>query len=318
MPQPPDYYRVLGVAETASADEIKTAYRKLARQFHPDVTGGDKAKEARFKEITEAYETIGDEKKRAEYDALRKNPFAGGTPFGGATGGAGGFGGFGGAPRGGGGARGETIDLEDLFGQGTPKGGFYEMFSNMFRGGGGAAEARPRSQRGADVHSRIEIELPLAALGGDLPLTIDDKRLTVKVPPGIEDGQTIRLAGHGRPGAAGGPPGDILLDVHVRPHPRLRRDGDDLEVDVSVPVDEAILGGKVEVPTLEGPAMVTVPPATSSGLRLRLRGKGVRKRGTPDGRGDLYAVIQITIPRELPPRAKELLEEYARLVRKPS
>ena len=308
-----DYYKALGVPETASADEIKKAYRKLAKRYHPDATGGDKAKEVKFKEVTEAYETVGDDKKRKEYDTARKNPFTSARGFDG--------GGFAGGPRGGRRAsRVDVSDLNDLFGGAGQRGGagggggFYDVFADMFKGGGAPGDGRARvAEKGEDARARVEIDLPLAAVGGELPLTVDGRRLTVKVPAGIEDGQTIRIAGHGQPGPAG--PGDLLIDVKVRPHAQFRRHGDDLEVDVPVAVDLAILGAKVEVPTLEGPAKVTVPPSTSSGLKLRLKGKGARKRASAE-RGDLYAVIQLTVPKDLSDKARELIEEFGRLTRK--
>jgi DnaJ-class molecular chaperone len=298
-----DHYKTLGVSETASGDEIKKAFRRLAKKFHPDATGGDKAKEARFKEINEAYETVGDEKKRTQYDAERKNPF-------------GGFGGFppGAGPFRPGQARQVNIDLNDIFdrgGRGGGGGGFADIFSDFFSGGGVGTATRP-SARGPDITSRLEIDLPTAALGGDVGISVEGKKLTVKVPPGVEEGQTIRVAGRGAPGPKGA--GDLLLEVHVRPHPQLRRVGRDLEVDMQLSIDVAVLGGKADVTTLEGHVQVTVPAGTSSGTRLRLRGKGVPHR---DGtRGDLYAVAQIVVPREIPQRARELIAEFAKLTKK--
>jgi DnaJ-class molecular chaperone len=296
-----DFYQTLGVQEKATPEEIKKAYRGLAKKFHPDVTGGDKAKEARFKEVSEAYETLGDEKKRAAYDAERKNPFAG----------------MGGAPRGAGGnpfrgGGGQRVDLNDLFSRGGAPGagggGFGDLFSELFSGGA-AARAAPR---GADVHAKLEVDLPVAALGGEVAIVVDGKRWNVKVPAGIEEGQTIRLSGKGQPGRAG--PGDLLLELHVRPHAQLRRSGADLEVDVPISVEQAVLGGKADVTTLEGRVQLTVPAGTSSGVKMRLRGKGVPKK---DGsRGDLYAVAQIVLPKEIPPRAKELIAEFAKLTKK--
>jgi DnaJ-class molecular chaperone len=311
-----DYYKVLGVPETASADELKKAYRKLAKKYHPDATGGDKSKESRFKEVSEAYETLGDEKKRAAYDEARRNPFAGG-----------GFPGAGaGAPGGGFG----NVDLGDLFSQfgrggrvyssgGDARGGaggFADLF-NMF---GGQAQARSAPRRGEDVVARLEIDLPEAALGAEKPIVVDGKHLTVKIPPGVGDGKTIRLAGQGQPGGRGAPAGDLLIELHERPHPRFRRRAQapaDIEVDVPVPVDTAILGGKVEVPLLEGSTVtMTVPPGTSSGKKLRLRGKGAAQPGTPTTRGDLYAVASVQVPEQISPRARELITEFARLTKK--
>lgn len=304
-----DFYRTLGVSETAPADEVKRAYRKLAKRYHPDVTGGDKAKEAKFKEISEAYETIGDEKKRAAYDLERKNPFGAGMPPGAGGPFRGGPNPFAGRRPTGGGVH---VDLNDLFQkQQEQGGGFGDLFSELF-GGGGGARARP-SARGADVHAKMEIELPVAAMGGEVPILVDGKRWNVKVPAGVEEGQNIRLAGKGQPGRAGA--GDLLLEVHIKPHPQFRKSGHhDLEVDAHLDVDQAVLGGKVDVPTLEGKVSLTIPAGTSSGMKLRLRGKGIPKK---DGtRGDLYAVTQIQLPKEIPPRAKELIAEFAKLTKK--
>jgi DnaJ-class molecular chaperone len=304
-----DFYRTLGVSETAPADEVKRAYRKLAKRYHPDVTGGDKAKEAKFKEISEAYETIGDEKKRAAYDLERKSPFGAGMPPPGSGPFRGGPNPFTGRATTGGGVH---VDLNDLFQkQQEQGGGFGDLFSELF-GGGGGARARP-SARGADVHAKMEIELPVAALGGEVPILVDGKRWNVKVPAGVEEGQNIRLAGKGQAGRAGA--GDLLLEVHIKPHPQFRKSGHhDLEVDAHLAVDQAVLGGKVDVPTLEGKVSLTIPAGTSSGMKLRLRGKGIPKK---DGtRGDLYAVTQIQLPKEIPPRAKELIAEFAKLTKK--
>jgi DnaJ-class molecular chaperone len=318
-------YQVIGVAENASAIDIKRAYRRLAKDFHPDVTGGDKTKEARFKEITAAYEVLGDEKKRADYDQKRKNPWANASPFAG--------GGFPGAGARAAGPRGRRVDMDfrdltDLFnkagsagaGESTGGGGFGDLFSELFRGGSSASRSAGPKRQGLDVQSHIEVDFATAALGGEVPVVSDGKHWNVKVPPGIESGQTIRLTGKGQPGGVGAPPGDLLLAVTVRPHPQLRRRGDDLEVDVPIGIDQAVLGAKVDVPTIEGHAQVTIPAGTSSGLRLRLRGKGVRKKapvdGEPDTRGDQYAIIQIAVPKDLPPRARELIEEFALLTKR--
>ena len=320
-----DYYKTLGVSETASAEEIKKAYRKLARKNHPDVTGGDKGKEAKFKEISEAYEVLGEDKKRAQYDEQRKNPFAGG---------GGGFPG-GGAPRGGG----YNVDLNDLFSQfggaaggqggrtytysgGAPgadgdAGGFgdiFEMFRGQAGGAPGAGRARPQSRKGGDVVAKLDIELPEAALGAEKAIVVEDKRLNVKIPAGVTDGKTIRLSGQGQPAPRGGTAGDLLIELHVKPHPRFSRltNPDDLEVDVQVPIDVAVLGGKAQVPTLEGTTVtMSIPAGSSSGRRLRLKGKGAAPNGKP--RGDLYAVVMVQVPGELSAEARKAFEEFVKL-----
>jgi molecular chaperone DnaJ len=321
-----DFYKTLGVAPTASADEIKKAYRKLARKNHPDVTGGDKAKEAKFKEITEAHEVLGDEKKRAQYDEQRKNPFAGG--------GGAGFpgGGFPGGAQGG-------VDLNDLFSQfgggrggggrvytypsdgggGPDIGGMGDIFE-MFSGGGrGARQGRQQPRRGQDVVARLDIELPEAALGGEAQINVDGKSLKVKIPPGVGDGKTIRLAGQGGAAPAkGAQPGDLMIELHEKRHPLFRRmeNPADIEVEVPVPLDVAVLGGKAPVQTLEGATVtLSIPPGSSSGRRLRLKQKGALQPGGKP-RGDLYAVVSVQVPSELTPKQRELMEEFAKLAKK--
>lgn len=332
MAAPKNHYTTIGVAENASADDIKKAYRKLAKKYHPDATGGDKSKEAKFKEITEAYEVLSDSKKRGEYDAMRRNPFAGGAGPGRGYGGAG-------APHvdmsGG-------IDLDELFAQfgGGPGGrrgggrsarpdaggGFADIFGNMF----GGQQTRPGADRGpvkgADVQARLEVELPDAALGSEKTISVDGHRsLKVKIPAGITSGKSIRLGGQGQPSPRGGPAGDLIVEISERPHPRFRRRADapqDIEVDIPVPLDVAILGGKADVPTLEGTTLsLTIPPNTSSGKKLRLRGKGavIGAGGAKDqkgDRGDLYANVAIELPSILTPAAKEALDRFAELLRK--
>jgi DnaJ-class molecular chaperone len=299
-----DYYKVLGVAETASADEIKKAYRKLAKKYHPDVTGGDKAKAEKFKEVTEANEVLSDPKKRGEYDEQRKNPFAGHGVDGGGPGGPGG------------------VDLDELLRNmgagrggrtrvhvgGSPFGGIGEMFGDLFSGGGAQARA-PR--RGEDVVAKLEVELPDMALGAEKHITVDGKRLTVKIPAGITDGKTIRLGGQGHPGASGAPPGDLLIELHEKPNPQFRRKAPgspDLETELKVPLDVALLGGKAEVRTLEGTTVtLSVPAGTSSGRQLRLRGKGAVIPGPAGGsRGDLYATAMVQVPEHLTDEQRDL------------
>jgi DnaJ-class molecular chaperone len=310
MAAPKDFYKTLGVAESAGADEIKKAYRKLAKKYHPDVTGGDKAKESRFKDATEAYEVLGDDKKRAAYDEQRRNPFAGRMPGGGGPGG-----GFQG-----------NVDLGDLFSQfkggrggggGGGSGGFSDIFE-MF-GGQAAQQGRRGPRRGEDIVARFEIDLPDAALGGDKEIIVEGRHLKIKIPPGVTDGKTIRLAGQGQPGSGrGAPAGDLLIELHEKPHARFRRRAPgsaDIDVDLPIPVEVAILGGKADVVTLEGTTVsLTVPPGTSSGRQLRLRGKGAYVAEAT--RGDLFAVASVHVPSEIPPEAKDLIVEFARLTKK--
>lgn len=314
----PDHYKTLGVSENVSPDELKKVYRKLAKKYHPDVTGGDKAKEARFKDISQAYDVLSDEKKRQEYDLSRKNPFAGaagGGPGGADFSGFGGFPGFGGrGRRPGGGGRTGGIDIEDMLrGMGINMGGDDGPFSGM-RGG-----ARTADMRGADVQATLDITFTEAALGAEKqvvlePGTASERKLTMRIPAGVDDDETIRLPGQGRPGVNGGPAGNLLIKVRVQPHPRFRRKGPDLEVEIPIHIDEAVLGGTIEVPTLEPTkATVKIPPGTSSGTLLRLRGKGAGDRH--GGRGDLYGTVQIIVPKDLTPEARDLIKKFGEITR---
>ncbi len=312
----PNFYSTLGVSESSSQDEIKKAYRKLAKKYHPDVTGGDKTKEAKFKEITEAYETLSEPKKRSEYDAMRKNPYAGGAGFGRAQGFEGfpGFEGF--RSRGtttGRGSRASSrvnIDLGDIFGN--------EAFSDLFGGSSSGFErAAPSSAKGNDVQASVDLTLPEAALGVEKSLVLEPqaaggRKITIRVPAGVESGETIRVKGQGRPSPRGGQAGDLLLTVRVMPHAHFKRHGADIETDLHISIVDAILGTKTEVETLEGKVQVTVPAETSSGQKLRLRGKGASDR--KGGRGDFYAVVQIDVPKQISKEAQELIKQFGALV----
>jgi len=293
----PNYYDVLGVSKNATADEIRKAYKKLARENHPDAKPNDKGAADRFKQANEAYDVLSDADKRKKYDqfgdAYEYVQGAGGQ------GGAGPFpGGFDPSSIFGGGG---DVDLGDIFG-----GAF---------GGRGRSRAR-RPSRGEDLQTSITIPFQLAADGGsyDLSLQTDSgvERLAVKVPAGVHDADVIRLSGQGHHGANGGPNGDLLLTIHVAPHPLFRRDGDNITTELPVSVTEAALGAKVEVPTLsEGPVILSVPPGTSSGAKLRLKGKGIANRKTGE-RGDQFVQIKITLPQSLSAKARELFEELAK------
>lgn len=366
-----DLYAILGVSRDAGAEEIKKAYRRLARKHHPDVNKGDKASEERFKEISAAFEVLGNPEKRKLYDefgpaALRQGfnaeearawrRYGGGAPGGfpgGFPGGA--YPGGAGAPSGAGGPF-EGFDISDLF-------------SDLFQRSGG----RPTRSAGADIEAKIEVTLREAALGAERDLAVErpsscetcggggtvrgrgagrcarcggsgrvtrsfggvgavqvacpqchgtgveegppcpacggtgevpsQVRLRVKIPAGVEEGSVIRLAGQGGPGVAGGPPGDLLLHVRLRPHPSLRRSGRDLEMDLPVTVREALEGAEIDVPTLGGAMRVRVPAGTQGGTRLRLRGQGMP--GLKGARGDLYLVVQVRLPPADDPAALE-------------
>jgi DnaJ-class molecular chaperone len=288
---PRDYYEVLGVARNASEADIKKAYRKLARQYHPDRNPGDKQAEARFKEVQEAYEVLNDKTKRQQYDQFgHAGPgaaFGGGGPFRGGPGHGFDFQGI--DPNDlasifrqfGGGGGGEAADLGDLFGRRT--------------------RGRTRRSRPAEAQAEVTIPFATAALGGAVRLGINGRELEVKVPAGVTEGQKLRLSGQGPDGA------DLLVQLHIAPHPYFRREGSDLVLEVPLSVTEAALGTKVDVPTLDGTHLsVKVPPGTSSGARLRLRGRGIAG-------GDQYIEIKVVVPRVEDARGRELLEELARL-----
>jgi curved DNA-binding protein len=293
-----DYYEVLGVPRGASEEEIRAAYRKLARTYHPDVNHEPGA-EDRFKEISEAYEVLRDPEKRDRYDRLGANWKAGED-----VSGAEGFGGFGGGQGGFG-------DVRVEFGDGN---GFSDFFESLF-GGRGAGARRTAgfegfATRGGDQEATLEISLQEAARGGRRKISLGDGRdYEVEIPAGVRDGQRIRLAGEGGRGAGNGPAGDLFLRVRVKPDRRFRVDGGDLHVDLPVAPWEAALGATVEVRTLDGTARVKVPPGSSSGRRLRLRGEGMP--GPGKGRGDLYATIKIVVPKKLGERERELFEQLA-------
>jgi curved DNA-binding protein len=324
-----DYYDTLGVSKEADQDEIKRAFRRLAREHHPDVNPGDPQAEERFKEINEAYEVLSDPEKRQKYDQLGSNwrsyQQAGGGPSGfnwGRWTSA--------AP--GGGQRvhvrhGTPEDLEDLFGGGSP---FSDFFSQIFGGMGGApGGAResaygpgagpggfnysPRPQHGQDYEQEVQISLREAQQGTKRVIQKDGRRLEVKIPPGARTGSRIRISGEGAQGRAGGEAGDLYLRVNVQTDPQFERDGDDLRVDAPLDLYTAILGGEARVPTLNGSVMLTIPAGTQNGQVFRLRGKGMPHLRQPEQHGDLYAEVSVQLPTELTARQRELFEELRRI-----
>ena len=358
-----DYYAALGVAKDASQAEIKKAYRKLARQHHPDANKGDSASEEKFKEISEAYDVLSDETKRKEYDEAR------------ALFGAGGFR----VPRGGGNGQGVPFDLGDLFGGGGGGGGLGDIFGTIFGGAAGRGRGATAARRGGDLEAEVTLSFTDAADGVTVPLQlstpsscptchgsgakpgtstrvcpsctgtgsqsrnaggfafaepcrecrgrgllVDDpcstcagtgqaistRTLRARIPAGVKDGQHIRLAGKGSPGARGGPAGDLIVTVHVRPHEVFGRKGDNLTLALPVTFPEAALGATVRVPTLGGaPVTVKIPAGTTNGRTLRVRGKGLPRR---DGtRGDLLVTVEVTVPKTLTDEARAALSSYA-------
>jgi len=298
-----DLYAILGVPETADAETIKKAYRKLAKQNHPDATGGDQKKTERFKEIGDAYDVLSDPKKRHEYDRLRHAPVgADGMPQG-----------F------------DADAFSQIFGDfhaNGPRGGGFatnlgDIFSTIFGGGGFAGRSpmgRTRGRaRGSDHESTLDVSFREAALGTRRTLrTGTGRTVEVNVPAGVESGARLRVPGQGGEAPQGGRPGDLYLDVMVEPDPHLRRSGADIELALPLTVAEACLGTQVDVPTVDGSVRLSVPAGTSSGARLRLRGKGVKRA---DGsRGDQFCRIEIAVPKLDPEdhEARTALEAFDR------
>lgn len=292
-----DYYDVLGVSKSAAESEIKSAYRKLARQFHPDRNPGDKEAAAKFKEAQEAYDVLSDKEKRKQYDQFGHAAFSpGGGPSGSGTG-PGGFHyswGPGGA-------------------EGMDPSAFQSIFEQMFGGGGSpfgeGGRGKGRRKRGSasppqDVQHEVELEFQTAARGGTIEVrTATGSTVSLKVPPGIEDGKILRVRGQGING------GDLLVQIRVLPHRFFQREGADLVVVLPLSLAEAVLGGKVDVPTLDGTITLTIPPGTSSGKRLRLREQGLPK---PDGgKGDLYVEAKVMVPTGLDEESQKLFRKFA-------
>lgn len=292
-----DLYSVLGVPKTASAGDITKAYRKLAKKLHPDLNPGDKAAEEKFKKITAAYDILGDAEKRGRYDrgeidaSGQERPqqhyyreYAGGQD----------------------GARyRSTAGFEDI-------GAFSDLFGDLFgeRGGmreGGRGGAR-FSMRGPDAQYRLEVDFLDAVNGTKTRITLPDGgTLDVAIPAGVTDGQVLRLKGKGGPGIGEGEPGDALIEISVRPHPVFKREGDDIIVEVPITFDEAVLGGKVEVPTIGGRVFATVPPGSNTGQMLRLKGRGIK---TKSGTGDQLVKLSVVLPERIDDDLKGFAETW--------
>lgn len=299
-----DYYETLGVSRSASPDEIKKAYRNLAKRYHPDRHKGDKAAEEKFKGISEAYDVLGDPKKRQQFDQFGRWTHAG-RPS---------------APGGGsyrtytwtsGGAGPDFGDIfSEIFGMGGMGGG--GQTAARSRGGAGFnpfAQAQQTTRGGEDIHYTMDIDFMEAVNGSSAKISVNrggrTSKLNIKIPAGVKDGQKIRLAGKGIDG------GDLFISLKVRPHENFRREGNDIFIDLPLSITEAILGCKVDVPTLKGPVSLKVPPGTSSGAKLRLKGQGVSKGKT---RGDFYALVKIVLPKKIDNNLKQLAEEMAEKV----
>lgn len=301
-----DYYQILGVAPDADEKTIKATYRKLARQYHPDVNPNNKEAAEQFKAINEAYQVLSDPAQRKKYDELRVQyqqwQQRGGRPQD-----------FNWQPwsaQPGEGVRveyGTVEDLEDLFGGQHP---FSDFFENIF--GGGMREARggaPRPRRGRDLEYQVDITLDEAFHGTKRTLQIGERRIEASIPRGVYTGARVRLAGQGEPGRNGGVAGDLYLIVNVLPHPNYEREGDDLYTEVPVDIYTAALGGEVRVPTLDGAVMLKIPANTQSGRSFRLRGKGMPPLGDSTQRGDLYARVRLMLPEPLTERERNAFRE---------
>lgn len=302
-----DYYKILGVSRSASQEEIKRAYRRLAREVHPDVNPGDQAAEERFKDVNEAHEVLSDPEKRRRYDQLG----AGWQQYQRTRGAPGGFEDFARQWYGQAGGNVQYVNLEDLFGQGN----LVDLLGGLFGlGGVRPGTARQRTRRGRRLEVPVELTLEEAFHGASRPLERPDgHRVTAKIPAGAQTGSRIRLAGQGTPGTGGAPPGDIFLKVTVKPHKVFRRKGNDLWRDVDVDLYTAVLGGEVPVEALDTTVMLKIPAGTNSDKTFRLRGKGMPNPKNPKRPGDLYAVVKVQIPSRLSSHERALFEELAQL-----
>ena len=281
-----DFYKILGVTKGVSEAELKKTYRKLSRQFHPDTNPGDAKAEARFKEISEAYSVLSDKDQRAEYDQMRAMGPGARAGFGGAGGFPGGFqgGNFGGA-------------------------GFEDVFANLFGGGGGFGGPRG-PQRGQDLTTTQTLDFIDGVKGTTIKLSLRSgaEPTTIKIPAGVTDGQKIKIAGKGNPSPNGGPAGDLIITVTVKPHPVFTRDGNNIRVVVPITFAEAVPGATIQVPTLGGdPVKLKVAPGTPNGRVLRVKGRGVV---TAKAEGDLLATVEIAVPSHVSDKAKKALEEF--------
>ena len=305
-----DYYKILGVDKSAGEKDIKQAYRKLARKYHPDVNPNNKAAQEKFKEINEAHEVLSNSDKRRKYDELGANWQAYEQYQ--RTGGQGPF-----QWGSGGGTQYRTVnpeELESIFGRlGGDLGGFSDFFSTFFGGGFDTARTQPRARRGQDIEQPIEISLEEAYRGATRLVHKDGRRLEIKIPPGVKTGSKIRYAGEGAPGARGAASGDLYLQVQIAPHPTFDRDGDDLKCEIPVDLYTALLGGEANVPTLKGQLALKIPTETQAGKTFRLAGQGMPKLNEPNAFGDLYAQVRVILPEGLTTAERELFEKLAQV-----
>ncbi len=305
-----DLYQVLGVSKTATAAEIKSAYRKLARKYHPDLNKDDKNAAEKFKEISNAYDIIGDAEKRKKYDNneidAEGKPTGFGAGFGGANGGFGGTYGFGGGNPFGGGFRSggqyagtEGFDFSSIFGS-----DFFSQFGGAGQQGGFGRKNMAR--KGQDIAYNMRVSFLDAAQGIEKKVNLGNKSVSVKIPAGMQSGQTLRLKGMGEAGANGGENGDVLITVTVEEHPYFKRDDLNILIDLPISINEAVRGAKVTVPTINGKVAVKVPPFSSSGEKLRLKGQGIR---TKSAQGDEIINLQIMLPKENNAELTEMVDK---------
>lgn len=323
-----DYYEVLGVGKNASAADIKRAYRKLAKKYHPDTNPNNKHAEERFKEISEAYDVLSDEEKRKMYDQFGHAAFT-----------EGGTGNYGFHQDAGNGYRefhfhsGDgNVNMDDIFGDffggafgrgGFGRSDFHDSGFSGFRGSyGGSGFGNGFSVKGVDLNAEVDVTFDEAAFGGKkvIHLKGSDGRVQsyeVNIPAGISSGKSIRLRGKGQPGTGGGEAGDLILKVNVQEKPGFRREGADVYTTISVPFTTAVFGGEASVQTIDGRVVCKIRPGTQSGTKIRLRGKGIVKMGHPSERGDQYVTVQIQVPTNLSPEAEHKLKEFEQLCKKP-
>ena len=290
-----DLYSVLSVPKTASAEDITKAYRKLAKKLHPDLNPGDKAAEEKFKKVTAAYDILGDAEKRGRYDRGEIDASGQETPqqryyreYAGGEDGA---------------RYRSTAGFEDI-------GAFSDLFGDLFgeRGGMRGGRGARFSMRGSDAQYRLDVDFLDAVNGTKTRITLPDGgTLDVTIPPGVADGQVLRLRGKGNPGIGEGEPGDALFGIHVRPNPVFKREGNDIVVEVPITFDEAVLGGKIEVPTIGGRVFATVPPGSNTGQTLRLKGRGIKTKGSA---GDQLVKLSIILPDRIDDDLKRFAETW--------
>ncbi len=311
-----DYYETLGVARDATPEAIKKAYRGMARKHHPDVNPGDKAAEKKFKQVQQAYDILSDPEKRALYDRYGTTAFEGMGAAGPRTSASEWTARFGEPGQ-------ETIDFSEFFGPfsgaggeaggagGAGHAGIFEELLGRMKGPRGTA--RPRAGRSLEAH--LTIPFLTAVRGGETSINVQreggtQESLVVKIPPGVDTGAKLRLKGQGEPGPKGGQRGDLTIQIAVEPHPYFKREGRDLLVEVPISVAEAVLGAKLEIPSLDGMKSVTIPAGSSSGQKLRLKGQGISGSGQQPG-GDLFVVLRVVVPRNIDETSKRLIQEFA-------